>query len=90
MEMLYKEFAERYQDKGWDEQTTRMSFDRMMEQLTPLEILQAIPMFPEAIGVPASPGGASSGDQEYTPGSGWAQWNNEPWSTLDTPWSQLV
>jgi hypothetical protein len=87
--MLYKEFAERYQDKGWDEETTRMRFDRMMEQLTPLEILQAIPMFPEAIGVPASPGGGE-GNLEYTPGSGWAQWNSEPWSALDTPWSELV
>jgi hypothetical protein len=88
--MLYKEFAERYQDKGWDEETTRMRFDRMMEQLTPLEILQAIPMFPEATGMAGYPGGGGQGNLEYTPGSGWAQWNNEPWSTLDTPWSELV
>jgi hypothetical protein len=41
------------------------------------------------MGIPASTGGSSI-DSEYTPGSGWAQWNNEPWSTLDTPWSELV
>jgi hypothetical protein len=87
--MLYKEFADRYADRNWDDQTMRLKYDRMLEQLTPLEILQAIPMFPEAIGVAASSGGGSAGDQEYTPGSGWAQWNSEPWSTLDTPWSQL-
>ena len=87
--MNYKEFAERYADRSWDDQTIRARYERMMEQLTPLEILQAIPMFPEAMSVAASSGGASSGDQEYTSGSGWAQWNSEPWSALDTPWSQL-
>jgi hypothetical protein len=87
--MEFKEFVERYQDRNWSDSEMRNRWERMCEQLTPLEILQAIPMFPEAIGVAASSGGGSAGDQEYTPGSGWAQWNNEPWSTLDTPWSQL-
>lgn len=87
--MLYKEFEDRYSDRGWDDVTLRSKYKNMLEQLTPLEILQAIPMFPEAIGIPASLG-SGSGNLEYTPGSGWAQWNSEPWSTLDTPWSELV
>jgi hypothetical protein len=88
--MIYKEFAKRYQDKGWDEETMKLKYDRMMEELTPYEILQSISMFPESMGAISSPGGSFSGNQEYTPGSGWAQWNNEPWSTLETPWSELI
>jgi hypothetical protein len=88
--MLYKEFADRYSDRGWDDVKLRSKYENMMEQLTPLEILQAIPMFPEATGMAGYPGGGGEGNLEYTPGSGWAQWNSEPWSALDTPWSELV
>jgi hypothetical protein len=91
--MEFKEFVERYQDRNWSDNEMRNRWERMCEQLTPLEILQAIPLFPEAAG--SASGGASSGSSSgggggYISGEGWAQWDQAPWSEVTFTWSEMV
>jgi hypothetical protein len=68
----------------------RNRWERMCEQLIPLEILQAIPLFPEAAGYAGSGAGSAGGAGGYISGEGWAQWDQAPWSEITLTWSEMV
>jgi hypothetical protein len=88
--MEFKEFVERYQDRNWSNSEMRNRWERMCEQLIPLEILQAIPLFPEAAGYAGSGAGSAGGAGGYISGEGWAQWDQAPWSEITLTWSEMV
>ena len=91
--MHYEDFKRKPHNWGLPENEIWRRYQLFMEQEMfmhlHLQILEAKGQS-ESDGSFSSSGGASVGDQEYTPGSGWAQWNNEPWSTLETPWLELI
>jgi hypothetical protein len=88
--MEFREFVERYQDRNWSDSEMRNRWERMCEQLVPLEILQAIPLFPEAAGYAGSGAGSAGGAGGYISGEGWAQWDQAPWSEITLTWSEMV